>query len=254
MTLGAGIAAWKDLSFDPVSYAFLLATNLATSLHTVWISKVKRDTGLGVWPMLYYNHAITLPALFMVAWATGDLGRAASYPHLWSPSFQLSFQASVFLAFLLNLSSFYCTTLNSARTQTVIGQLKNFLAFLLGLLLFSDYKYQPLNFAGLSLGFVGSAWYTVVTAQEKGEAKEQGKQHDMTPPAVASSIVKASNGRTTTTITFRPRVDHDSELDPETGEGLGQLHSIDSPTPLSPTTRSRTNSASLRLPKGFTLN
>jgi hypothetical protein len=33
--------------------------------------------------------------------------------------FQLNFQASVFLAFLLNVCTFYCTTLNTARTQTV---------------------------------------------------------------------------------------------------------------------------------------
>ena len=60
----------------------------------------------------------------------------------------MNFQASIFLAFLLNVCTFYCTTLNTARTQTVVGQLKNFFAFLLGLVLFDDYKYQPINFAG----------------------------------------------------------------------------------------------------------
>jgi hypothetical protein len=32
-----------------------------------------------------------------------------------------------------NVCTFFCTTLNTARTQTVVGQLKNFVAFLLGL-------------------------------------------------------------------------------------------------------------------------
>ena len=60
----------------------------------------------------------------------------------------MNFQASIFLAFLLNVCTFYCTTLNSARTMTVTGQLKNFFAFLLGLVLFDDYIFDPINFGG----------------------------------------------------------------------------------------------------------
>lgn len=35
MFLGAAIAAWKDLSYDAVSYFYLFLTNLFTSLYTV---------------------------------------------------------------------------------------------------------------------------------------------------------------------------------------------------------------------------
>jgi hypothetical protein len=68
---------------------------------------------------------------------------------------------------VLNLSTFYCTTLNSARTQTVVGQIKNFFAFLLGLVLFDDYIYEPINFLGLWVGFGGSVWYAWVTYKDK---------------------------------------------------------------------------------------
>lgn len=43
MTLGAAIAAWKDLSFDLVSYFWLFLTNLTTSLYTVYINVVKKQ-------------------------------------------------------------------------------------------------------------------------------------------------------------------------------------------------------------------
>lgn len=263
MTLGAGIAAWKDLSFDPTAYAFIVLTNLATSMHTVFISKVKKDTGLGIWPMLYYNHVITLPALFVLAWATGDLGQALTFPHWSNMGFQVSFQASVFLAFALNLSSFYCTMLNSARTQTVMGQLKNFLAFLLGLVLFDDYKFQPLNFFGLAVGFVGTAWYTVVTAQEKEEKNKSGRgssagKAQLSAAAVAAALRAAGptsstarhSGSFGATTTARPYVNLQGAgdgIDPEAGDVVGDMKKISVESlssPKSPLARVRTTSAS----------
>jgi len=170
MTLGCGIAAWKDLTFDAVSYFYLFLTNLFTSLYTVYINKVKRDTGLSVFSMLYYNTATTFPALLALAWATGDLRAAWAFPGYASAAFEVNFVASIFLAFGLNVATFYCSSLNSARTLSVVGQLKNFAAFLLGLVLFDDYVYEPLNFLGLWTGFAGSVWYTVVTQEEKNAA------------------------------------------------------------------------------------
>ncbi len=90
----------------------------------------------------------------------------------------------MFLAFALNLSTFYCTTLNSARTQTVVGQLKNFIAFLLGLVLFHDYKYDPYNLLGLLVGFAGGVYYSWVTYVEK-LAKDAAKKGTPSVTAVA---------------------------------------------------------------------
>lgn len=89
----------------------------------------------------------------------------------------LQFQASVFLAFLLNVCSFYSTTLNSARTQNVVGQLKNFAAFLLGLVLFSDYVYEPFNFLGLLVGFAGASSPRHETAPRTPPSSTQAARH-----------------------------------------------------------------------------
>lgn len=186
MSLGCAVAAWKDLTFDPVSYAYLFLTNFFTSLYTVFINKVKRDTGLSVFSMLYYNTATTFPALLALAWATGDLRAAAAFPGYASLGFEANFVASIFLAFALNVATFYCSSLNSARTLSVVGQIKNFAAFLFGLVLFDDYVYEPLNFLGLWTGFAGSVWYTFVTQAEKNAASKGadagGKADGEAPP------------------------------------------------------------------------
>jgi hypothetical protein len=57
--------------------------------------------------------------------------------------------------------------------QTVVGQLKNFVAFLLGLVMFDDYIYDHINFIGLMVGFAGGVWYTYVTYEEKLEKDRQ---------------------------------------------------------------------------------
>lgn len=171
MMIGAAIAAWKDLTFEPYAYFLLFLTNLFTSLYTVYINVVRKDTGLNQFAMLYYSNVTTMPILFLIALYTGDIQRALSFPYMYDIFFQMNFQASIFLAFLLNVSTFYCTSLNSARTQTVVGQLKNFFAFLLGLVLFDDYIYDPINMVGLWVGFAGSVWYSYIVAKEKQDNK-----------------------------------------------------------------------------------
>jgi hypothetical protein len=76
MCIGAAIAAWKDMTFDIVSYFYLFLTNLFTSLYTVYINVVKKETNLNIWAMMYYNNITTMPFLAVLAWYTGDMKRA----------------------------------------------------------------------------------------------------------------------------------------------------------------------------------
>ena len=173
MCIGAAIAAWKDLTFDLYAYWLLFLTNLFTSLYTVYVAKVRKDTGLSPAGMLFYCNVSSMPVLLVLAWFSGDLHKAWAFKLASGDShfaFQFNFWASVFTAFLMNVSVFYNTVVTSARTQTVIGQLKNFVAFLLGLVLFSDYIYDPLNMFGLIVGLAGSVWYAYVEYVDKENA------------------------------------------------------------------------------------
>lgn len=127
----------------------------------------------------------------ILAWATGDLSAALSFKSYRSLLFEVCFISSCCLAFILNMSTFYCTTLNSARTQTVVGQIKNFFAFLLGLVLFDDYIYEPINFLGLWVGFAGSVWYAWVTYKDKQpKAAPVAVKNDDAVGAAAATPVK----------------------------------------------------------------
>lgn len=107
--------------------------------YTVFIARVRTATGLDVLSLLYYNTVITTPFLFVYCFLSGELSEAMSFKHAGDPAFQAMFVASMFLAFLLNWTTFRNTTINSPMTQTVVGQVKNFIAFIMSLFLFSDY-------------------------------------------------------------------------------------------------------------------
>lgn len=136
----------------------------------MYINVVKRDTGLNVFGMMYFNSVLTLPVVLLIAVGTGDWSAAWNFKYARDFFFQMNFQASIFMAFLMNVATFFSTTLNSARTQTVVGQLKSIVPFLLGLFLFDDYIYDPINFVGLIVGFWGGIQYSYITYKNKEDA------------------------------------------------------------------------------------
>jgi uncharacterized membrane protein len=173
MTIGAIIAASKDLTFEPYAYFLVILTNLATSLYTVKIAQVKKETpSLTIFAMLYYNTVLTLPVVALFTILNGDIFQALKHPSATDPIFQLCFLASCTLAFFMNLATYFSSSLNGPTTQSVVGQLKNFMAFVLGLFLFSDYVFHPVNFTGLLIGFSGGLMYSWVTMQEKKEKEK----------------------------------------------------------------------------------
>ncbi|KAB5553350.1 hypothetical protein DKX38_010661 [Salix brachista] len=66
---------------------------------------------------------------------------------------------SCILAFFLNYSIFLNTTLNSALTQTICGNLKDLFTIALGWIIFGGLPFDFFNVIGQCLGFVGSGLY-----------------------------------------------------------------------------------------------
>jgi len=201
---GAAIAASRDLSFDAAAYTYVALTNGFASLYSVYINVAAKRTRLDVWGLLYVNSLVTVPWLGALTLALGDMQCLADFPDLTTPSFQLAFQASILLAFCLNVATFFTTTLNSALTKTVTGGLKvstarlfsmrptfaqhetttaatsptrpqNFVSMLLGASLFGDYRWHPVNAAGMVICFAGGVAYSVVAWSESAAGKARDR-------------------------------------------------------------------------------
>ncbi|KAJ6674002.1 SOLUTE CARRIER FAMILY 35 [Salix viminalis] len=159
IVLGAFIAGARDLSFDFYGYAVVFLANFTTAIYLATISRIGKSSGLNSFGLMWCNGIICGPVLLFWTFIRGDLQMAMNFPYLFSPGFLAILLFSCILAFFLNYSIFLNTTLNSALTQTICGNLKDLFTIALGWTIFGGLPFDIFNVIGQSLGFVGSGLY-----------------------------------------------------------------------------------------------
>ncbi|XP_043723237.1 UDP-N-acetylglucosamine transporter UGNT1-like [Telopea speciosissima] len=159
IVLGAFIAGARDLSFDSFGYAIVFIANITTAIYLATIARLGKSSGLNSFGLMWCNGIICGPVLLFWTFVRGDLEMTMNFPHLYSPGFQAVMLLSCIMAFLLNYCIFVNTTLNSALTQTMCGNLKDFFTVGFGWLVFGGLPFDILNVIGQLLGFLGSGLY-----------------------------------------------------------------------------------------------
>ncbi|CAL2275265.1 unnamed protein product [Prunus armeniaca] len=157
--LGAVVAGARDLSFDAYSYGVVFVANICTAIYLASIAHIGKSSGLSTFGLMWCNGIICGPILLFWTSISGELGRMINFPYLFSHGFQAVMLFSCVMAFSINYCVFWNTTLNSALTQTICGNLKDLFTVGLGWLLFGGLPFDLLNVAGQSLGFLGSCLY-----------------------------------------------------------------------------------------------
>lgn len=159
IVLGAFIAGARDLTFDSYGYAVVFIANITTAIYLATIARIGKSSGLNSFGLMWCNGIICGPFLLFWTFIRGDLELTLNFPYLFSPGFLAVLLLSCILAFFLNYSIFLNTTLNSALTQTICGNLKDLFTIGLGWMLFGGLPFDFLNVMGQLLGFVGSGLY-----------------------------------------------------------------------------------------------
>ncbi|KAH6831067.1 Nucleotide/sugar transporter family protein [Perilla frutescens var. hirtella] len=124
IVLGAFIAGSRDLSFDSHGYLIVFLSNFTTAIYLATIARVGKSSGLNSFGLMWCNGILCAPVLLVWTLFRGDLEMTMDFPYLFSPGFLMVMLLSCILAFFLNYSIFLNTTLNSALTQTICGNLK----------------------------------------------------------------------------------------------------------------------------------
>ncbi|KAJ4709043.1 UDP-sugar transporter like [Melia azedarach] len=157
--LGAFLAGARDLSFDAYGYAVVFIANICTAVYLASIARIGKSSGLNSFGLMWCNGIICTPILLFWTSIRGDLELTWHFPLLFHPGFQVVMLLSCIMAFLINYCVFLNTTLNSALTQTICGNLKDLFTVGLGWLLFGGLPFDFFNIIGQSLGFLGSCLY-----------------------------------------------------------------------------------------------
>lgn len=159
IVLGAFIAGARDLSFDGYGYAIVFLSNITTAIYLATIARIGKSSGLNSFGLMWCNGIICGPVLLFWTFIRGDLEMTINFPYLLSPGFSAVLLCSCILAFFLNYSIFLNTTLNSALTQTICGNLKDLFTIGFGWILFGGLPFDTFNVIGQLLGFFGSGLY-----------------------------------------------------------------------------------------------
>ncbi|TYH15092.1 hypothetical protein E1A91_A05G016400v1 [Gossypium mustelinum] len=157
--LGAFVAGARDLSFDAYSYSIVFMANICSAVYLASIAHIGKSSGLNSFGLMWCNGIICAPILLLWTSFKGDLEALMSFPYLYSSGFQVVMLLSCIMAFLINYYVFLNTTLNSALTQTICGNLKDLFTIGFGWLLFGGLPFDLMNVVGQSLGFLGSCLY-----------------------------------------------------------------------------------------------
>ncbi|KNA09681.1 hypothetical protein SOVF_151520 [Spinacia oleracea] len=159
IVLGAFIAGARDLSFDAYGYGIVFLANISTAIYLAIIARIGKSSGLNSFGLMWCNGILCGPILLFWTYVRGDLDLTFNFPYLLSPGFLVVLSFSCVLAFFLNFSIFLNTTLNSALTQTICGNLKDLFTIGLGWIIFGGLPFDLLNVIGQLLGFLGSGLY-----------------------------------------------------------------------------------------------
>jgi len=159
--IGTIIAGWNDLEFNLLGYILTLSVCLFNGLAVVLIPRVTETAKLNPFGLMLYQITLSFPIIFVAAILKGEMTDLPLFPFLFDYSFLGMFLLSCLQIFVLNYTFFLCTQVNSPLTTVVTGNLKN-LAQTVGGFVFFAVLFDWYNIIGITVGFVGSALYTVV--------------------------------------------------------------------------------------------
>jgi solute carrier family 35 protein len=121
---GAIIAGLGDLQFNMWGYGLVLACNASTAVYLATISRLGKSTGLNSFGLMWVNTVFSAPSLLLFCWLQGSILKTVRFFANQGYACACLICASCILAFALNYFVFLNTTLNSALTQTVCGNVK----------------------------------------------------------------------------------------------------------------------------------
>jgi len=171
IVIGAVIAGTGDLSFEISGYVFALLSTLVQAAYLLYVAKTGAEKGMNTFGLLFYNSLLAIPFVLFVLFITSEIDDIRNYEQFWKPDFQICLWTNLLFGMLLNFSMFLCTTVNSALTTTIMGNLKNLLSVFLGLIFLDPPPITVVNIIGLTINAIGGLYYSYIKYAETNELK-----------------------------------------------------------------------------------
>merc|ERR1711879_180116 len=146
-----------------------IINDFATAGYLVFTKKVKDE--LNPFGLIFYNTLISFPLMLFISFLTDEFTYVTNFEYLGDWLFLVSFIGAGLMAFAVNLTTAWCTQVNSALTTSVVGQTKNVLLAAAGAILFADFAPNLWIIVGISVSIFGSMLYAWVKLKQKEAPK-----------------------------------------------------------------------------------
>ena len=187
------------------------SSHLAPRQASQLISTSPHPRRLNELSMVFYNNALSLPLIAVLAWARGDLGRASTEPALGDPRFLAAAGASAALAFGISFTSLWFLSTTTATTFSLVGSLNKVPVAAVGLVAFGV-PATAQNVAAICVGLAASA---VFVWAKQGDAGSSSSKNG--GGGVGGGIESGSGGGSGTMGSGNGTADADSLLPPGSG-------------------------------------
>ena len=199
--LGVALATYGDYYFTTIGFFLTLLGVLLASAKTVASNRLMTGS-LALPPLEILLRMSPLAALqsllFAILSGEGNAFLAWVHEGNLSSRYAVALASNGYLAYLLNITSFYTNKLAGALTITVCANMKQCLTILLGVIAFNVHV-GMLNGCGMVIALLGAAVYSKVELDSKGKKKESP------PPALAYVPFMRKASRDLELVTLSPK-------------------------------------------------
>lgn len=159
MAIGTLLAAKSDTSSSTSAWLLGFSSCLFQATYLTFVKRSGIDTGLSSFGILYYHSILSLPFIFVIATAVGEMTPLLAYEHWMNPAFLIVFVFSLFMGLTLNYALFLCTEKTSPTSTVVSGQVKAMGQTAVGIFVFGGVDLNPRYLLGTIVNISGGIMY-----------------------------------------------------------------------------------------------
>ena len=135
------------------------------------MEKVKQFTSNGdrldEFSMVFYNNLLSLPLIFAVMTAQGELQRLPHQPDLYNPRFLIIASLTGIVSFGISFSVLWFLSTTTPTTFSLVGSMNKIPVSIIGLLLFESGWSLP-NLASVLVGLASGVMFVIAKQQGNG--------------------------------------------------------------------------------------
>lgn len=173
MLVSAVCGAFTDLSFNATGYTWQLLNCIFTAGYSLYLRSVMDKVApltsnkkpLGEFSMVLYNNLLSIPPIFIIVVAFGEIHTLPLQKDLWNPAFQVAALMTGLVGFFISFASLWFLSTTTPTIYSLVGSLNKIPVAFIGMILF-DTAISSKNVVSVSIGLAAGVLFAVAKSRK----------------------------------------------------------------------------------------